>query len=115
SQVQILSPPLVLTVAKLACRRVTRKAAISGWRPFRVLSPVLATASIRLEDCCGRRSFGHPRTRLPGPRQCEMWITARSRFAIDLAGIRVNHYYMGGNQCGSAFSRFPNMDEPGMT
>jgi hypothetical protein len=33
------------TVAKLRYRRVKRKAAISGWRPFRVLSPTLATTS----------------------------------------------------------------------
>jgi hypothetical protein len=37
--------PLVLTVAKLAYRRVIRKAVIFGWRPFRVLSPVVATTS----------------------------------------------------------------------
>ena len=52
SLIRFLPPPLVLTVAKLAYRRVTRKAAISGWRPFRVLSPVLATTSsiaLRLE------------------------------------------------------------------
>ena len=45
SQVRILPPQLVLTVSKLRSRRVIRKADIFGCRPFRVLSPVLATTS----------------------------------------------------------------------
>ena len=42
SQVQILSPPLELTVAKLAYRRVIREAGVERRRPFCVLSPGLA-------------------------------------------------------------------------
>ena len=45
SQVRILSPQLVLTVAKSGYRRVIRKAGVQRRRPFCVLSPVLATTS----------------------------------------------------------------------
>ena len=47
SPVPIPFPQLVLTVAKFGYRRVIRKAGVQRRRPFRVLSPVLATT-------CGR-------------------------------------------------------------
>ena len=43
SQVRIPTAQLVLTVAKSGYRRVIRKAGVARGRPFRVLSPVLAT------------------------------------------------------------------------
>lgn len=42
---RVQSAPLALTVAKLAYRRVIRKADTFGCRPFRVLSPVIAITS----------------------------------------------------------------------
>ena len=66
------STPLVLTVAKLACRWVIRKAVISGWRPFRVLSPVVATTSdgvVRLEVSASPRCATSSRGPRPGFRR----------------------------------------------
>jgi hypothetical protein len=45
SPVQIPTAQLVFTVAKLVYRRVIRKAGVERRRPFRVLSPVVATTS----------------------------------------------------------------------
>jgi len=71
ASVRVLSPPLVLTVAKLAYRRVIRKAGVPRRRPFRVLSPVLAISyghdtSLRISS---RPVARDPRTlnRLPDP------------------------------------------------
>ena len=85
SLIRFLPPPLVLTVAKLADRRVTRKAAIFGWRPFRVLSPVLATTSstaVRLEVSVSprRATFPSPaRVSFPGRSRWKLSVVSASR------------------------------------
>lgn len=77
SQVRILSPPLVLTVAKSGYRRVIRKAGVERRRPFCVLGQVPATTcdadgslKVSLSTCRAmpaRGSVATPRTR-SGPK-----------------------------------------------
>ena len=70
------------TVTKLGYRRVTRKAAISGWRPFRVLSPVLATTS---STAWRLKSLAHPRCATYRSPFTILPISPESRSSLALA------------------------------
>ena len=85
SQVQIWCLPLVLMVAKSGYRRVIQKAAISGWRPFRVLSPFLTTTSsiaARLKVSVSAKratSHWHPHVRVPPRSRPQLSVVSTSR------------------------------------